>query len=179
MRNLSLVAIASTLVLTACGGEAEEAEEIAPMSDEEISAEMAETVTPRAGQYETKAELLEISMPGLTEGMADRAKETASAEFAQGQSFCLKEEDVADGWKSYSEKMADGNCSFNRYQVNGNQLDAEMACKVGQTEGITTLQGTLGEESQDMTMRIEQNLPVGSVKMTIRMQSERTGDCTG
>ena len=74
--------------------------------------------------------------------------------------------------------MADGECNFNRYNVNGDQLDAEMACKMGDTEGVHTLQGTIGQDSQDMTMRLEQNLPVGSVSATMRVQSQRTGDCT-
>lgn len=182
MRVVSILAVASALTLSACGmmgGEEEgEAQEVVPMGEAEIAAEMGETVMPLAGQYTATTELLEFSVPGVPDGMMDTMRETVVGELSQGHSFCLKEEDLAEGWKGFSEKMADGDCNFNRYNVNGDQLDAEMACKVGQTEGITTLQGTLGQESQDMTMRVEQNLPVGSVNMTMRMQSTRTGDCT-
>lgn len=177
MRLTPIIAVASALALSACGGGEGEAEEVVPMGEAEIASEMAETVMPLAGQYTVTTELMEFSVPGVPEGMTEQMREAAAGELAQGHSFCMKEEDLAEGWKSFSENMADGDCNFNRYNVNGDQLDAEMACKVGQTEGITTLQGTLGQESQDVTMRVEQNLPVGSVNMTMRMQSTRTGDC--
>lgn len=178
MRVTSILAVASALTLAACGGGEDTAEEIVPMNEADIEAEMAETVMPLAGQYTATVELVDFSMAGVPDSIIDQGREAAAGDLSQGQTFCLKEEDLAEGWKGFSEKMADGNCSFNRYNVNGDQLDAEMACKVGGTEGISTLQGTVGQESQDLTMRVEQNLPVGSVSMAMRVQSQRTGDCT-
>ncbi|MHA6318013.1 DUF3617 domain-containing protein [Altererythrobacter sp. CAU 1778] len=178
MRLISAIVLTGAFALAACGSN-EEAD--APTEDE-VAAAMEGAVKPLPGQYDARVELLEFEVPGVPDSMVGQMKDAASGELSQGHSFCLTQADVEDGWRGYSEKMADGDCTFNRFDVDGTRLDAEMACKIGtqgqMTEGVVQLQGETGEESQSMVMTMNQNLPMGSVRMKMKMDTQRTGDCT-
>jgi hypothetical protein len=74
-------------------------------------------------------------------------------------------------------------CTFDKFDVAGNQLDAQLQCK-GQmgmtaTMGMT---GTVGATSSDMAVKMVQKaamIPGGEMRMELQVSSQRTGDCTG
>ena len=84
MRAVSIIAVASALTLAACGGGEGEAEEVVPMSEAEIEAELAETVMPLAGQYSATTELVDFSMAGVPDSLLDQGRAQFAESLAQG-----------------------------------------------------------------------------------------------
>jgi hypothetical protein len=69
---------------------------------------------------------------------------------------------------------------MDKFDVSGGNVVAEMQC-AGEQGGTRTvkLEGAMTTESSVMTMETSQDIPaVGAMSMKIRVNSQRTGDCT-
>lgn len=183
MKKLVLSAAACMLVAS-CGGEAEDGTDSAAAGDEadgELSmAEVAEraregTVRPQPGQYRSQVELVELDIPGAP----PEAAEMMRGQMAQASEFCLTEEDVEEGFRQLATQPAGDDCSFNKFEVEGGEIDAAMRCTNpgGGTVNIT-MKGTGEETRSEFTMRMSGNLGgEGEGSMTMKQTSERIGDC--
>ncbi|WP_067677390.1 DUF3617 domain-containing protein [Tsuneonella dongtanensis] len=173
-------AVAAVLALTACGSEPSE-----PRTVDEVIAEAGELDSPRPGQYETKVELIEFSIPGLPPQQADQMKSMMGKMQAENNAYCLTEAEAKKGFEDQVRKMTQGegqmDCQFGRFDVDGGKLDAQLTCKGPQ--GMTaemTLDGTTGAESSSMHMTMVQKaamIPGGEMRMEMKMDSKRVGEC--
>ena len=180
MFRTALTASAAFLILTACGEEKTE-----PRTADEVIAEAGELEQPRPGQYRTSVELIEFSVPGLPAGQAEQLKSMMGNASAQGSTYCLTEQEAGKGFEESIRKMTEGSgemkCEFGRFAVDGDEIDAALTCKGPQ--GVTadiTLAGNAGAESSSMQMKMVQKaamLPGGEMRMQMKMDSARVGDC--
>lgn len=178
MRLSIFLSFASALVLAGCSDKAADG----PITPEEAAASMAELETPRAGQYKATAELLEIDIPGLPPEQVEQMKGMMTGAMTAGNEYCLTAEEAEQGARQMAEKLAEGDCTFNKFEVGGNSLDAEMVCKDNQgVQGNVKLTGTMTRESSDMLMVMNQKVPSmpgeGMVHMKMKLVSTRIGDC--
>ena len=175
------LSLAGAVALAGCGSSDKAAD--GPISPEEAAASMADLETPRAGQYKATAELLEIDIPGLPDEQVAQMKGMMTGAMTAGNSYCLTAEEAEQGARQMAEKLAEGDCTFNKFEVGGNSLDAEMVCKdKNGLQGNVKLTGTMTRESSDMLMEMNQKVPnmpgKGMVHRKMKMVSKRTGDCT-
>lgn len=179
MRPIHTLPLAAAIALAACGG-ANDAEEGA-LTGEEIAAEAQGMIQPRAGQYRAKVELLEFDAPG----MPDEAKQQMQQIFARGLTeddnlFCMTEQDVAqNGAEQMVKNLAESDCVMNSFEVAGGSIVADMQCAgTGGGPGKVHMEGQMTAESSTMTMDMDQEMPnVGALKMKMRVNSQRIGEC--
>lgn len=183
-RFIARVASAAlVLALAACGGgEPEEGAADGAMSIEEAAEEMDQAVQLRPGQYETSVEVLEFSIPGMPEAQAAQMREMMAGRQAAATSFCLTPEEAGQGPEQMVQEMAAADCAFDRLDVSGGSISAEMRCTAeGGIEGRYALEGEMTAESSTMTMQIDQAAPgmpgEGRMEMSMRVASQRIGEC--
>jgi hypothetical protein len=179
MRTIHVLPLVAAILLAGCGDKAGENGEGA-VSHEEAAAAAAGVPAPQPGQYRTSVELLEFEIPGMTDQMKAQMRSIVGGELAKGNTSCLTpEEAAANGPKRMAENMAEGNCTFNKFDVSGETISADMQCTGD--DGLTShvlMSGTMTQTSSDMTMTMDHAMEgVGQVRMKMHLKSERTGDC--
>lgn len=175
----SFAAAALILALAGCGSDK------APKTADEVVAEAGELVQPRAGLYATNVKMVDFSVPGLPPQQAEQIRTMMGGAEQQASSYCLTPEEAKKGFGDSIRKMTEGKggmkCEFKHFDVNGNQLDAELACTAPQgMNSVIAMTGTATAESSDMTMKMTQKaamIPGGEMNMEMQMSSKRTGDC--
>lgn len=168
------------LALAGCGETADQ-----PKTAEEVVAEAGKLAQPEPGLYETKVKMLEFSVPGLPADQAERLKSMMGGMDRNTSTFCLTPDEAKKGFEESIRKMSEGQggleCAFDKFDVDGGDLTAEMSCKgpQGMTSTIA-LDGTATSQSTSMHMKMAQKagmIPGGEVRMEMQMDSRRTGDC--
>ena len=168
------------LGLAACGSDAEEP--VPSISQDRIAEEVGELPVPVAGLYRRTTEILEFDVPGASDEDLEKMQQEARVE-NEIEERCLTEEDAAKGYKDLVQDLSqtqDGlSCNFTRFNADGSQLDAKLACDaaLGASANIA-IAGTMEPEATDMIMDMSIGLGfVGEMKMKIAMKSERIGPC--
>jgi hypothetical protein len=181
VRNMSAITVA--LALSACGGgEPEEREASAEsLSPAEASDALGEMNRLRPGEYRSRVEVLEVSIPGIPGAQAAQMAQMMGGGGNQ-TTFCLTPEEAEQGPGQMVQEMADADCSFSRLDTSGASIDAEMQCTSAQgVVGSYILAGEMTPESSTMTMQIDQAIPgvpgERRMQMEMRVTSERIGDC--
>ena len=180
MRFAMILPFAAVLMLTACGDSAEEEGAAEGTSVADVADQMAEGPQPLPGQYTTTTELLEFSVPGLSEDMRAMMQSAMAEGATEGATYCLTPEDSANSRQDMIKNMTESECTVQRFDVAGNTIDAALSCPSG-TEGISgdvTMNGTISETGGTMEMRFKSQIPdLGEATIRMRMISERVGDC--
>ena len=183
MRTINLLPLGAAILLAACGSSGEE--EAAGGGDKAVSAESVAArvegmVQPRPGQYQTTLELIELDVPGMNEQTQAQMRAMMGGELSQGNDFCLTPEEAENnGAQKMMENLAESNCTFDKFDVAGGKIDADMQCKGD--DGLVShvlMDGTMTAEGSTMTMTMDQEMAnVGKMNMKMRVTSKRTGDC--
>ena len=153
-----------------------------PKSEEQVKAEVAEMVKPRPGQYQTTVKVLNFEIPGVPKEQAEQFKAMFSGA-GQASGFCLTKAESEAGYKDFTKKLAQGDCTYDRFEASGGTLDAKLTCKTGKDmTAVIEMTGKMTAESSDMHMKMEQTgagplAAKGAVKMDMEMSSKRVGDC--
>jgi len=151
------------------------------MSEDQIAAEMDKAIRPQPGQYSSSAELISLDLPGVPAAQAEQMREMMGSTIAQSTSRCLTEEEAEKGFEELAEATQDG-CTMERFKVDGGEFAGRMSCDNPDAKGTIEMTGTGTQTGSDMTMKMDMTspgLPGGKMAMTMRVKSERTGDCTG
>ncbi len=180
VRLLPLCALA---LLAACDGGT--AADKGTASEAEIRSEMQETRTMRAGQYQASVEFLRFDVPGMPAAALAQARQQMQAQTAALDSYCLTEEEAA---KSQQDRLrqisrAQGDCRFERFEVDGDAVDGRLVCAgmPGGGGATISMNGTMGTESSAIRVTTEMSNPAApAMKAVIEMQvdTRRTGECT-
>ncbi|WP_095012747.1 DUF3617 domain-containing protein [Tsuneonella mangrovi] len=182
---MRLIAAALPLVaafaLSACNSEPKQ-----PKTPEQVMAEAGKLAKPQPGKYETSVELIDFSVPGLPPQRADMMKQRMRNVVGQGETYCLTKEEADKGFEEMVRKLGEGEgglkCTFDKFDVNGDALDAAMTC-TGQ-QGMTSamkMDGTVSTTSTSMHMDMTQKaaaIPGGEMHMELKMDSKRIGACS-
>ncbi|MFL0356023.1 DUF3617 domain-containing protein [Erythrobacter sp. GH1-10] len=180
MKNLAL-GTAAVLLVAACGGDAssndtsasQDASDSAMTMDEVASAAASSDVKPMPGKYRSDVELISLDMPGAPPQVADMMRGRMSRSF----DYCLTQDDVDEGFKEMTRKSQEGDCTFQRFDATGGNIDAEMTCKTGGGTMTMVMEGTGTPTSSDVTMTMSGDMGMGPTTMKFRAQHERIGDC--
>lgn len=179
MRYRILFALAATSVLAACEGPGDEGK---AGSDESVSMEdvaaraKANAVRPKPGQYRVTMDVLEVNIPGAPEGTVSMMRNMMGG---QTHTYCLRPEDVDNGFEEMARQGQEGDCNFQRFDVDGGRFDAQMTCKdSGQGAMTMTMTGQGTPTSSEVDMTMNGNM-AGMGESTIRMKArhERIGEC--
>lgn len=150
-----------------------------PISMDEAAKRAAGIVKPQPGRYRASVEIVDVAMPGAPPQVLEQVKQM-QARGAQSQEFCLTPEQAEKGFaEMVRQANAKDACTFSRFNVQGERIDAEMTCsRPGQGTGRMTMQGTGTRTSSDLTTKMNIEAPGGNtMMMTMRSRQQRIGDC--
>jgi len=181
MRIATILIATSALALAACGESTMTVDD--PTDSEQIAAAAQQLPRPQPGEYRTTGELVTLEAPGAPQDEVDMARSFMSSIFARESSRCMTEEESEEGFQRFAEEVSqnDDSCEMTSYETTSDGFTAAMTCGGDRgAMGTTTLAGDVTETTMDMTMTMEgQDPSMGDMRMVIRMQSERVGDCAG
>lgn len=171
-----IIMAASVIALNACGGNEVDADGDGAISENELKAAADEMVRPEPGRYRTTVSLVDIEMPGAPPQAREAMK---SAMQTQTSESCLTQEDADRGFEQMTQNMQNANCKYEKFEMDGSNIDARAVCDADAGTMDMTMTGTAGRTSSDMTMTMKGNMTgMGEGRMTMRIQNERIGDCT-
>lgn len=173
--------VLAALLVSACGSE----KPAQPPTPDSIKAEMAEAVKPRPGLYRTTMRVTKFEIPGMPPAQAAKMQGMFSAA-GQNSERCLTQAEADKGFEDFTKRLAQGDCTAQRFAVNGGNIDASFACRTGQGANATfAMTGQATAEGSNLTMKMEAKAPagapggLGSMRMEMNVSSTRVGDCQG
>lgn len=180
MRRSIPAVFAFTLALAACSGGEESPGSGETISNEEVAERARDVVRPEPGLYRSTVELLEVDVPGAPAGAADMMKGMMGGSNSTTE-YCLTQEEVDRGFEEMARNSQSGDCTFERFDAEGGEIDAVMTCTAqGGNTMRMTMQGTGGETSSEMTMSMETEMPgMGTANMRMKATHQRIGECAG
>ena len=169
---------ACMLPLAACNNSPEVHEENASVA--EVQNKVANAVKGdswvRPGRWESKVTIEEMSIPGMGD-MTEQMKGMGNR--IETQASCLTEEDA----KRPKEDFFSGdnkNCRYDNFNMGGGKIDAVMKCGDGQATQVMTLTGGYTPDTYNMQMSMQsQGGAQAGMKMRMRVDAKRAGECTG
>ena len=181
MRFPILAAFCLPMALAACSsGEDAETEEGADGAGLTLGA----GAQMRPGLYEARSTLLEFQMPdmpGMPAGSMDGLKSAMATEMEKAHTFCLTPEEARAGPQDMMKHLAESNCTMANFNVTANSMSGEMRCNDPEgMNGTVKVEGTFSGDSSTSTMEWSQTgpgLPGEGVRMKIRSESRRIGEC--
>ncbi len=176
---MRIVGIAAVVLLAAsCGNSGADADGDGQISMEEATAEaQSSAIRPEPGQYRAVVELISVDIPGAPPQVVDMMKQSMAQQTTE---YCLTPEEAERGFEEMARQSNEGNCTFDRFDVDGGSIDAAMTCNQDGQNMSMTMQGTGTSTSSDMTMTMNGDIPgMGSMAMTMNVEHERIGDCAG
>lgn len=152
-----------------------------PRSQAEAEEAARQMVKPLPGLYKSTSRLVSFEVPGMPPAQAEQMRKMFSTT-EQGREYCLTPAEAEEGMEGALKKLADGKCTYDRFNADGEVLDAKLTCETGKDMKATiAMKGTMSAEGSQMTMEVEQNAPGApggmAVKMVAEIASERIGDC--
>lgn len=166
-----------SIAISACGGSPTENEAGEPLSMEEV-AERAQnsSIKPEPGKYSVSMEVLEVSIPGAPPEVAEMMRGTMSG---QTQEYCMTQADVDKGFEEMARQGQDENCTFERFDIDGGDIDAKMSCDIpGQGTMTMTMDGAATPTSSVMEMTMQGNMAgIGDSTIKMKASHQRIGDC--
>lgn len=167
--SVSALLVAPALLLAGCGKSGAEA------TPDEIAERLGSVDQPEPGMYRSTMTVTEFDMPGAPAEMKDMMTSAMGRSFEQ----CLTKEEAERGFEEMVRQGQDDSCTFERFDVDGNEIDAAMTCNGPGSEPLKmTMTGKAGATSSnfDMTMKGDfSGMGEGTVRMS--MESKRIGDC--
>lgn len=176
-KSIQFVLPIVALGLAACGSPDDPAGSGDSISVEEAAERAKESgVKPEPGEYRVTMEVLEVDIPGAPPEAVKMMREMMGGQTHQ---YCLTQDDVDKGFEEMARQSQDGDCSFERFDVDGGSLDAKMTCtQDGQGSVTMTMQGTGSATSSEMDMLMEGNMGgMGKSSIHMKARHERIGDC--
>ena len=135
---------------------------------------------PRAGEYRTTLELILFEVPGVSEDQLPQVRESFVEELGSGNTFCLTPDPANLVMRrKMLEHIAEGDCTFDRFEATGATVSAAMSCaRSDATGGRVTMDGRIWAENADVNMALAQELPGRSpTRIVVRARAARVGDC--
>lgn len=181
MQWFVLAAPLAFVALTGCGetesSTAADEATASGLSKTEVAERARDTVQPQPGQYRAVMEVIEVDIPGAPEGASDMLRQMMDG---QSHEYCLTQADVDKGYEEMARQSQDGDCTFDRFDVEGGEIDARMVCTGEGTGSIQmAMTGTATPTSSVMNMTMTGDM-TGMGESTLRMKAthERLGDCS-
>lgn len=176
MRSI-LIGAALVLALAGCGKK----DDGAPKSMAEVKAEAGKLQKMTPGEYENSMQITKFEIPGMPPAQAEQMKQMMAAQGNQKSKFCLTKEQAEKGGEDMFKKLAQGECTFTAFDVQGSNVTGNMTCKTPQGgTGTIAMRGTVSAQgsSVDMDMTVEEKMmPGGKANIAMHVESKRLGDC--
>jgi hypothetical protein len=177
MKRFAIPALAA-LALAGCNNEPSVSLTNTSLEEASRQAAAAGVVSQiKPGQWETKVDLTEFDMAGMTPEMKAQSLEKAK----QGQnthSYCVTAEEAKKPGAGLFTGEANNRCTYRKFEMAGGKVDIVMACpgQGGAGEMTMAVKGDFGPEAVTATTEMKSQGKFAMV-MKARVTSRRTGAC--
>jgi hypothetical protein len=129
------------------------------------------------GEWESKASVLEMNMPGIPAQYAARMKQSIAEHRNEASRHCIKPEDVKKPKEDFFG--ADKSCRYDHFTMGGGKIDVAMVCHQEQTTEKMNVSGSYTPTSYSIDTAMtgsggEQN----GMSMKMHVDAQRVGECT-
>lgn len=178
MKRFAIPALAA-LALAACNQEPSVS--LTNASPEEVAkqakaAGIGSQIKP--GQWQTKVELTEFDMAGMSPEMkADSLKKAQQGQ--NTQNYCVTPEEAAKPGAGLFTGETDDKCTYRKFEMAGGKLDMLMACpgQNGAGEMTMAVRGDFTPDAVTATTEMKSEGQL-ALRMKANVTSRRTGECT-
>lgn len=176
MKTTSLLIPALALACASCGSDEGAGDSGEPLDSAEVAERARDAIKPQAGLYRSTMELVEVDIPGAEPGMVDMMRGMMGG---QEHEYCLTQEEVDRGYEEMARQSQDENCTYERFEVDGGDIDAAMTCAAGADDEMRmTMSGSATSTSMEMDMTMSGNMTgMGEGTLQMKTSHERIGDC--
>lgn len=174
MARISLFAAAGAVLLAGCSGGNADADGNGDITAKEVAAKAdAEGVRPQPGLYKATITMTALDVPGMPPEMKGHgAGQTVTTE------SCLTQNDVDKGFEELMKQGQNGECTYEKFDLDGGKLDAVMNCKTPEGSARMTMTGTTTATTADFNAETKMNFEgMGEATMKFSGKHERIGDC--
>ncbi len=91
--------------------------------------------------------------------------------------YCLTEEEANRGFEEMMQEGQEGDCSYEKFELAGNDLDAVLVCKTEAGDMRMTMAGEVSPTASDLEIGMSGSMGGMNVDMTMKAKQERIGDC--
>jgi hypothetical protein len=175
----ALALLACALPLAACDSEPKV--DARNASAEEVAEQVADAggsdIFVRPGKWESRVQIEEFDLPGAPaeakaamRGMHDQAMVSES---------CLTPEEAKRPKEDFFAGK-DKNCRYDHFTMGAGKIDAAMKCTGEGMAQTMVMQGSYSPEAYQMRMSMKADAgvgPAGGMKMTMRVEARRVGEC--
>jgi hypothetical protein len=180
MKRIAIV-IAGAAALAACNKPAvnEKNASVSEVANAVRQSGIADDSFLKAGQWQVKATVEDMTMPNLPAEAQAQIKQTMARAAANTFEYCLTEEEARRPAGKFFTGKDDGNCRYDHFQLGGGKFDAAMRCEQQGHVQTMKMNGTYSPDNY--TTHVEMNVdggPQGNVTMKMRSEAKRIGQCT-
>jgi hypothetical protein len=114
-----------------------------------------------------------LDIPGLPPEMAGHGSGLTTT-----SEHCLTEAEVEKGYEALVKQGQDGECSYEKFELAGGEIDAVMVCNAQGREARMAMTGTTTPTTADLEASMAMEFDgVGKGTMRFTAKHERMGDC--
>ena len=171
------------LLLAGCGDR--QAVEVENASVAEVANQVRESGVEGAERFQPGAwtaslQLDEVSAPGVPPQMIEQMRRSMSN---QNSTRCLTEAEAKKPAGDFFTGQQVDQCRYDHFRMGDGKLDAKLTCQQPAATQVMTMEGEYEPTSYQMRMTMvttptEAGAP-GPMKMVMRVDARRTGECTG
>jgi hypothetical protein len=174
MKRMMMAAAGAMLVAGCSGGGDADADGNGEVSLNEAAKQVsAEAPKPQPGLYKASITMTGMDIPGMPAGMAGHGSGMNTT-----TEYCLTQEQVDQGFEEMMKEGQNGECSYERFNLDGGKLDAVMLCKTPQGDARMEMAGTTTPTSADFAATMAMDIEgVGAATMKFDAKHERIGEC--
>jgi Protein of unknown function (DUF3617) len=131
------------------------------------------------GLWQSKVTVLEMNIPGMPAGFADKMKQSMAEHQQESSKHCLTKEDVKKPKEGFFAGQ-DKSCHYAHFTMGGGKMDIQMVCDMQGAAQTTDMTGsyTPTSYSMDMSSHGRAGDEKGMV-MKMHVDSQRVGECSG
>lgn len=180
--NRSSLPIAVAALLAACGSEPDV--EVTNASVGEVAREVADASRGggsmiRPGKWQSTMRVESFDAPGMPDSVKSAMR--SMNERSQVYESCLTAEQAQRPSEDFFAGK-DNRCRYDHFTMGGGKIDAKMRCSQGGMNQVMELAGNYSPTSYSMRMTSSTEGgegPAASVRMQMRVDAKRVGECDG
>ena len=180
--NRAILFLSFVVPLAACGSQPDV--DVRNASVEEVANEVAdasrnEEFFVRPGKWRSTIAFEEISAPNMPPQVSEQMKQSMAGR--QSSETCLAPADAKRPREDFFTG-ADKSCRYEHFRMGNGKIDAKMRCSQGDASQLMEMAGTYSPDRYSMRMTTTmQGMPgpAGEMRMRMRVDAERIGECTG
>ena len=133
----------------------------------------------RPGRWSSSVTVEELVAPGMPPGFAEQMKDMMAG--AEAHESCLTPEQARKPREDFFAGK-DNKCRYDHFRMGDGKIDMKMRCDEGGATQVMEMAGTYSPESYTMTMNMDREggaAAAGEMRMKMRVDAKRVGECTG